>query len=1258
MLLGVLFPYLTGLLPVAEVTAQGAPVTVTENIVDAEEVKGDISYTVTEKEVTWEISYEKKATSEANLRRLKMKIDTAGSGIGTVRNLNFAGEVDSNGWYVLSPTYTSARESGKVTFVTDLKDFTVGEQRLAVTFQVDEKVITETAIPAVMTTVLAEDGSQTEVEEVPATTEVTETENNNILGKNSAGPFEIVVKEHALDAVKPVEEVEVPEESVESETPVEPEVPAESSEASAESSEEVPVESSEEAPVEETIESSEGGAEEAESTESNDSGEEEDENNSEPVFGPSVLASPSAKATTNYTNLVPEYSTDNGKYPKNNWSITGNTNVLNHTGSERGTSWLQTGNINNSFINYYSSQSHEVADFGIKKYAQETTTQGLFDVVLEVYGNQINEKEAQLVDILLVADRSGSMVKDGSTRWEDLKSGVNTFITTIKNNNLEKNIHLGYTSFAKNADSSSDSISIGELTTVHAETITNRLDGTNPNGGTNTHAGLKRAKAMLEARITANKTNGRENAKVVMVLLTDGVPTYHQEITSAEKITDANYPDGVKATASNDTSKGNGRQAELTRDAKYYVGTTGGNDRPRIHNNFVGPISVAQEIKAMGVENRVIGIQLTDEEDNLHSENQKKFTKAEIETRMKAIASPIPDGTGEYYYTNVSASAEIVTELGKIAYEFSSTVVNGSISDPLGSQFNYNFSNMSGIRVTDTSEEGYEIPTDLKPLAFLNGNNISISNINLGTKQSVKIQYQVRINTEDENFVPDQWYPMNERTTFKATPDTNPVDFGVPSGKAPGVELKVQKIWEGPTATNEVTINVSRQVENSATNVGSTTVTSPTWVSTFNTVSSNGNTRYLPKFNNRGIDFIYSIDEETVDGYDKTISLVTGKNNEWIVTNTAQYVPLDIRINKVSSEEKTPLKGAEFTIQKSGGELINLIDNEDGSYSLPEGVRLEKGTTYTLTETKAPTGHSLGSKVIWTVVVSSDGKSVTIDGQSIEITDDFISYEIENEFVSVPAQIQKVNAANDAPLVGATFKLMKQDETNWTQVGDSKKSTGDLALATFTGLTPGTYKIVETEGPTGFDTNGREYIFTVDSYGVISAAEGLEKFVVDLEGQTIFTFRHENNLNPFKLTLIKKDVDSGAILPGVEFTLTKDGAVVDEKATGNDGKAIFEDLIAGTYTLSETGPLAGYILLEKDFTFTINPDGSVDSEDDFISSLENNTIEIEVTNKAKAPLPMTGGSGIYTHLMIGMTVMMTILGISVLERKRNRKGAF
>ncbi|WP_071130536.1 SpaA isopeptide-forming pilin-related protein [Enterococcus timonensis] len=209
MLLGILIPYLTGMIPAIEVTAKTAPVTVMENIVDAEEVKADVSYEVSEYEIQWEISYEKKASSQINPRRLKVQIDVAGTGLGSVRNLNYDGEGESDGWYVLGNTYSSEVEEGVITFATDLVNYEVGEQKVHVTFQVDEKIIEEVVVPAELETQLIDEVA-VEVEVVPESLTVNETENFDILAEEVAGPHEIALDEATLNVVAPGEVEEAP----------------------------------------------------------------------------------------------------------------------------------------------------------------------------------------------------------------------------------------------------------------------------------------------------------------------------------------------------------------------------------------------------------------------------------------------------------------------------------------------------------------------------------------------------------------------------------------------------------------------------------------------------------------------------------------------------------------------------------------------------------------------------------------------------------------------------------------------------------------------------------------------------------------------------------------------------------------------------------------------------------------------------------------------------------------------------------------
>lgn len=105
-----------------------------------------------------------------------------------------------------------------------------------------------------------------------------------------------------------------------------------------------------------------------------------------------------------------------------------------------------------------------------------------------------------------------------------------------------------------------------------------------------------------------------------------------------------------------------------------------------------------------------------------------------------------------------------------------------------------------------------------------------------------------------------------------------------------------------------------------------------------------------------------------------------------------------------------------------------LVDNKDGSYSLPKDVRLQKGERYTLTEVKAPVGHELGKKTTWQIEVSEQGK-VSIDGQEVTTTNQVIPLEIENKFSSLPIRIRKYTMQNgkQVNLAEATFALQRKN---------------------------------------------------------------------------------------------------------------------------------------------------------------------------------------------------------------------------------------
>lgn len=93
---------------------------------------------------------------------------------------------------------------------------------------------------------------------------------------------------------------------------------------------------------------------------------------------------------------------------------------------------------------------------------------------------------------------------------------------------------------------------------------------------------------------------------------------------------------------------------------------------------------------------------------------------------------------------------------------------------------------------------------------------MNVTNLNLGKDQEVQIHYQVHINTETQDFQPEHWYQMNGRTTLTPRGDEQDtkVDFGIPSAKAPGIKLTINKVWNnlpGVKPPEKVNFQVSRK---------------------------------------------------------------------------------------------------------------------------------------------------------------------------------------------------------------------------------------------------------------------------------------------------------------------------------------------------------------------------------------------------------------------------------------------------------------
>lgn len=145
---------------------------------------------------------------------------------------------------------------------------------------------------------------------------------------------------------------------------------------------------------------------------------------------------------------------------------------------------------------------------------ESTYQDGKFDVKLEVEGSVETVTNNEKLDVVLVVDRSGSMNSDN--RMDNAKTAAKSFVDKLLDGGNGK-VRIGLVSYA--GRSAVDSAK-PDLTTTKLQSDKNNLkktiDSYNGDGGTFTQAALREADKLFD----------NSNSKKIIVLISDGEPTY------------------------------------------------------------------------------------------------------------------------------------------------------------------------------------------------------------------------------------------------------------------------------------------------------------------------------------------------------------------------------------------------------------------------------------------------------------------------------------------------------------------------------------------------------------------------------------------------------------------------------------------------------------------------------------------------------------------------------------------------------------
>ena len=136
----------------------------------------------------------------------------------------------------------------------------------------------------------------------------------------------------------------------------------------------------------------------------------------------------------------------------------------------------------------------------------------LANVTLTVGANSYPGKEMNKVDIILVLDSSGSMAYSAgnTTRMAALKNTAKNFVKDLIDDT--GNVQIGIVEFDNSVQST-------RTLTTNETRLTSTINSMSSGGGTNIQSGIAKADELLD--------NSRADAKKIVIILTDGIPTFY-----------------------------------------------------------------------------------------------------------------------------------------------------------------------------------------------------------------------------------------------------------------------------------------------------------------------------------------------------------------------------------------------------------------------------------------------------------------------------------------------------------------------------------------------------------------------------------------------------------------------------------------------------------------------------------------------------------------------------------------------------------
>lgn len=646
---------------------------------------------------------------------------------------------------------------------------------------------------------------------------------------------------------------------------------------------------------------------------------------------------------------------------------------------------------------------------------------GTYDITLNASGTIGSDVKKAFVDIVLVVDTSGSMKGSNLT---NTKNTINALVDAFDAKKETVDTKYKLVTFARSAETKTSDW-------VNGTKLKKEAGRLSADGGTNYDQGLSKA-------ATAINSNSRENAKKIVIFLTDGKPTYYgtngsgygnetskktleAAVTSAGKISCERFyavgiglPSSVNVYTHDKTEKW---------EHGYY--TWGGWNQGTCPDGgtYSNGYDISEQISGLSILERLSGA-------------VKASTKRAI---------------------NYSDPSDLTREFTSIAGDILTLACSKvTITDTLSQYVDTTANTKIKVNIAQRTADGYtDVSGNGREFTLTNG-SLAASDVYEGTTKIATVSYDKDSKTatlkfeNDYTFKKDYYYYLSitnvvpnqtafdeyqktaypnkgDKYTDASSDGYSAVETGTSSEKAGFYSNSAATIsykWKDSNVTENYRKPVV-QVEQINVNKKWVGVSDPKDTVLVQLVDKNGNpvsgrilellhgNNYSGSFTVEEADKYGGVRELKLDGTNGTIdykghkySMIeaektttisgttytvtySGSGNRYTITNTKSAQK--IKILKTRHAEGTAdiyLEGAEFTLVDSNGKVVKIGTNTNGTYiSAANGLVLEGDITYgtyTLTETKAPSGYTKLANPI-TVTVNDEGITVS-ENTNVKVT--------------------------------------------------------------------------------------------------------------------------------------------------------------------------------------------------------------------------------------------------------------------------------